>query len=398
MCFLVDKIGGVKMNKHKKLDIYDRINIQAGLAKNESFSKIAKRIGCNVSTISREINKNSYYKDGYILGKCKKTTKNNLCNGCKYTGTCTRPKKYYDFNIAQNKASEIKHKKGSFPKIDFSKILYVDKVVKDGVESKQSLHHIYESDSKIKKICSERTIRRWIYEGYLSVKPYDLRRFVTFKHEYAYIKRYKTHIIEELAGRTMKDYKKYKGDNPDLPVVQYDSVIGLQSDKKAILTITFIKQNLAIGRLIDKGNPDSVQAAIKDIFNKFTSEEIKRIFSINLCDNGIEFIRFSRIEFDDNGEQICKTFYTNAYRATDKAECERNHEIVRYILPKRQSFDKLTQEIINEVFSNINSYVRSSKGNKTPYELFEQKHGKVILDKLGIRKIKRKKVRLNSII
>ena len=63
------------------------------------------------------------------------------------------------------------------------------------------------------------------------------------------------------------------------------------------------------------------------------------------------------------------------YLAAEEASAERRsssrvgprlHELVRYFLPKGHSLDSLTQDQVNEVYSNINSYVRMSKGDRTP--------------------------------
>lgn len=118
------------------------------------------------------------------------------------------------------------------------------------------------------------------------------------------------------------------------------------------------------------------------------------IFKINLADNGTEFSKFNEIEFDKNGEIKRKVFFTNPYKSTDKPHCERNHELVRYIFPKGKSLNFITQEILNEQFSQINSYVRKSKNDATPYELMEKEYGKEFLDLLGIRKIDKRKVKL----
>ena len=125
---------------------------------------------------------------------------------------------------------------------------------------------------------------------------------------------------------------------------------------------------------------------------------MRRIFPVNLADNGSEFSYFNQIEFDDSGEQICRTFFTNPYRSTDKAECERNHEFVRYVIPKGKSLDFLTQDMLDDIFSNINSYVRKSKGDRTPYDLVKAKFGKAFLDQIGIRRIPNKKVKLTQLV
>lgn len=97
--------------------------------------------------------------------------------------------------------------------------------------------------------------------------------------------------------------------------------------------------------------------------------DIKKIFPLNLSDNGSEFTHFHQIEVDEHGEVLCRVFFTNPYRSTDKAHCERNHALVRYFLPKSKSLNELTQPMIDEMFSHLNSYVRAAKGNSTPYEL-----------------------------
>ena len=136
---------------------------------------------------------------------------------------------------------------------------------------------------------------------------------------------------------------------------------------------------------------------IKKLFAKIGKDKVKRIFPINLADNGVEFTYFNEIEIFDDGEKICDTFFTNPYKSTDKAECERNHEFIRYMIPKGKSLDFLTQEKVNDMFSNINSYIRKSKKDSTPYDLVLRKFGKEFLDAIGIKRIPKKKVKLAQI-
>jgi IS30 family transposase len=74
-----------------------------------------------------------------------------------------------------------------------------------------------------------------------------------------------------------------------------------------------------------------------------------------------------------------------------------NHELIRYTTPKGKSLDFLTQEKVNDIFSNINSYVRKSKKDSTPYDLVLKKFGKEFLDAIGIKRIPNKKVKLLQI-
>jgi IS30 family transposase len=150
--------------------------------------------------------------------------------------------------------------------------------------------------------------------------------------------------------------------------------------------------------LIDKGSSGDVLRKLRKVFKILGSNLVKEIFPIILADSGVEFSYLNQIEIDGNGEKITSTYFTNPYRSTDKAECERNHELVRYILPKTRSFNSLTQEMLDEVFHHINSYVRGSKGNKTPYDLVRKRFKEEFLKSINIRRVDNKKVRLVSII
>lgn len=91
-------------------------------------------------------------------------------------------------------------------------------------------------------------------------------------------------------------------------------MIGQIDDKKAILTITFPKERFQFGRIIKKGDPDSVQGIMKYLFTLFGYEKVKNIFTINLADNGIEFSYFHKLEQYD-----VRVYFTNPYKSTDKA-------------------------------------------------------------------------------
>jgi len=58
----------------------------------------------------------------------------------------------------------------------------------------------------------------------------------------------------------------------------------------------------------------------------------------------------------------------------------------------------LTQDMIDDIFSNINSYVRASKDDKTPYDLVKARFGKLFLDLINIVRVPNKKVKLVSLV
>ena len=101
----------------------------------------------------------------------------------------------------------------------------------------------------------------------------------------------------------------------------------------------------------------------------------------------------------DDGTRRTKEFYARPYTATDKAHVERNHEYIRRIVFKGESFDALDQERVDLMMSHVNSYVRASLSRgeapcRTPYERFAFEYGEEVANKLGITRIPLKEVTL----
>ena len=76
----------------KRLDIEDRIIIQACLENHYKINGIARRLSVNKSTISREIKKFSYKTNGTKF-PCERNC--FVCNVCFVKGCCTKVKTYY---------------------------------------------------------------------------------------------------------------------------------------------------------------------------------------------------------------------------------------------------------------------------------------------------------------
>lgn len=406
-----------------RIAIDNRINIQAGIEKHLSLRRLADLVGKNRSTIYRELHNYSYEKTidrrgcqycskreecedngvctnivafhqckDFVKIKCKRLKRfPYVCNSCEKSKNCPYDKRYYD--CAKAHAMSLRNriltrKRRRTPSEIIKKI---NAIVSPMVRKGQSIHHIFVTSDTLKTMCCERTIRRLIYDGYLDVKASDLPRYARFRHIQNTYKDRKNKIanIERLFERTYSEFKKYTKANPNLSVVQYDSVLGKQTDSRAILTITFPKERFQFGRLIYKSKPGSVNRAINHIFKMLGQEKAKEIFAVNLADNGMEFLKFHMLE-----KQGVRVYFTNPYRSTDKAECERNHEFIRYVIPKGISLDNLTQRKINLLFSHINSYVRPSNENKTPFELIEKRFGPEFLKVIGIRRVHAKNILL----
>ena len=401
------------MKQKKRLTIDDRINLQACIMKNLSWKETSKILKKNRSTVYRELKNYYSFRDGKHSCehcKCRDFCKDDgvvlnqkverdcfepiicfrlnhfpfVCNSCENKKKCNREKRYYDCINAENRSlgnriGTRKHKRTSKENIEI-----INEIVSPLIFKGQSIHHIYETNPVLKTICCERTIRRLIYDRYLEAKAHDLVRYSRFSHKTKRLVHDDRSLknIERLFKRTYTDLQRYIKNHPEARVVQFDSVIGKREDKYAILTITFPKERFQFGLRILKSDPDSVYGKLHEFFNMLGHKKTKIIFPILLADNGIEFNTFHNLEKFD-----IKVYFTNPYRSTDKAECERNHEFIRYIIPKGKTLDNLSQEDINLMFSHINSYIRESNQNKTPFELVKERFGSEFLELIGIKHV-----------
>lgn len=87
-----------------------------------------------------------------------------------------------------------------------------------------------------------------------------------------------------------------------------------------------------------------------------------------------------------------KIFYCTPIQSSQKPHLENNHNFIREILANGQSWNHLTQEKIDLMFSHINSTPRENLGGKTPYEIFAFIYGEEFTHKLNIQKIAKDEV------
>ena len=92
---------------------------------------------------------------------------------------------------------------------------------------------------------------------------------------------------------------------------------------------------------------------------------------------------------------MINVFYCNPYSSWEKGGIERNHEFIRYIIPKGITFDQLTNKNIIDMMNNINNVKRKSMGFKTPYELFKNIYGEEYTKKLHLKHISSDEVDLS---
>lgn len=235
---------------------------------------------------------------------------------------------------------------------------------------------------------STSTVRRWINDGRLSAKRIDLRRAVTYKvkNQYAY-KRPPGYDPLIKFGHTYGYFLNYLKNNPKASIIEFDTVHGLATEKKKLLTMYHRKTHFQIGILIDDIKESTVNNTLVNMQKKL-GEAFSSIFEVILADNGFEFDGLMKHSVDkETGQILSHVFYTKPYCSGDKGGCERNHEFFRYFIPKGKSIEHLNQMDINIMFSYINSYPRESLNWKSPIDLFKKHYSIQIINTLGYQKV-----------
>ena len=113
----------------------------------------------------------------------------------------------------------------------------------------------------------------------------------------------------------------------------------------------------------------SVIEAINSICDSIGLNTFRKFFSIILTDNGPEFKNPWDIEKNEKGQKRTMVFYCDPYVSNQKARLEKNHEYIRYVIPKGRSMEKYTQEDISLMASHINSTARDSLNGSSPFDL-----------------------------
>ena len=372
------------MTKHKHLTLSDRNDIQLGLECGETFKAIGQSIIKDPTTVSKEVKRNRQVRESTCHNlPCPLLDKAPfVCNGCpKRRQNCGYKKILYLAKQAQKQYEQTLVEAREGTPLNSKTFWDMDKVISDGVKKGQHIYHILKTHNLD---VSSSTVYRHIQKGYLSIAPIDLARAVKFKE------RRKSNLPsipkEAKKGRSYEDFLNYLALNQLNSWLEMDTVMGRMGGK-VLLTFNLSFCNFIFARLLDNKTALEVTKHLYDIKNTLhqADKDFFQLFPVILTDNGGEFARVDDIEMDVRGES--KLFFCDPNRSDQKGRIEKNHTLIRDILPKGTSFDDLTQEDINLVCSHVNSVKRAALNGKSAYELFAFTYGEEIPKLLGISKI-----------
>lgn len=406
---------------HKHLSTSQRIHIEKGLNDGLSFAAIARKLDKHPSTIAKEVKKYrtlqprekdpkkparcalfkectlrflcdkkdcvkmckscydvklqvskcSYLCSEYREPQCASISKAPfVCNRCARQRTCNKEKAYYIAQNADQSSQELLVSCRQGINQAPADIAMLDTLISPLLAQGQSLAHIYAFHGH-EIPCSRKTLYNYIDQGVFTAKNIDLRRKVRYK-----CKPRKTGTRVSLAakefriGRTYEDFQKFIQENPDIPVVELDTVEGGRDNStQAFLTIFFRNCSLMLIFVLQEKSQDQVIKVFDYLTEKLGIKVFQELFPIILTDNGVEFQFPERLECDKNGEIRTKIFYCNPNSSWQKGRIEKNHEYIRYVIPKSQSLDHYKQRDACVLMNHINSEARDSLNGCTPFRL-----------------------------
>lgn len=410
------------MTKFNHLNYEDRCNIESELNNGTSINQIAKLLMKHHSTILREIKNNKSFKehkkyfdyknpcakrnvcykkfcdfkkDCYVKEDCPKLLSSPyVCNSCISRSGCRKERFIYYAKPAQLTYEKKLVDSRSGVNLTYEEVYKINKTIAPLIKEKnQTVNHIYINHPEILPF-SKTTFYNYVNLKAIDISNIDLPRQVRYKQR----KNKKRRTLEERKiriNRTYEDFIKYTEIHPNCNIVEMDCVEGVKGGK-VFLTLLWRKSNFMLIFLMDTQTMNAVENVFEYLQQSISIDEYKKLFEVILTDNGSEFFNPLSIECNHKTEEkITKLFYCDAGASYQKGTLEKNHEFIRYILPKKTSFDQLTQDDCNIISNHINSLCRESLNGNCPFKAMLFLCDEQILNHLNIYYIEPDEVMLN---
>lgn len=329
------------MAHYQQLAIEEREKIQLGLWGGKSLREIARTLGRDPSTISRELSRN-------IKGEQKR----------------------YAPRMAQMRAEGRIRTRGQRPRL--KNAIIREYTIKKLKEEDYSPEQIAGTLSNVHPECSisQEAIYQFIYaqyrrEGWGACIGEDLRMYLKRRHK---VRKPKFVQFAEAKGpirnRVFIDERPREVDERIVPghwegdsMVSRQSLVGLNTLVERVTGLVFISK---IQNTTAKETTYAVTKRLKHL--------PKRLRKTITVDNGHENAGHQ----DITKEIETKIFFAHPYHSWERGTNENTNRLIRWYLPKRTDFATISDERINEIEYRLNTRPRKRLGWRTPLEVFNQ--------------------------
>jgi len=324
--------------KYHRLTLSDREEISKGLWADENFSQIAKRIGFDASTISREVYKN-----------------------------IERKKRSYSAIKTQKRTDLDNKKRGRKKKLEVSETLKKYVYEKIGLEwSPEEIAKRVKMDypnSRSMRISHE-SIYQHIYclpRGELKkelMRGLRRERKLRQSRKYAHYRKQRIRDVVSISERPKEVEDRiipghWEGDL--IVGKQYSNALGTLVERTTRLTLLVP---------LRKKDAFSVRTAFAKSFKKLPKQFKKSL----TYDRGLEMSEYKL--FTDNTK--IKVFFADPYSPWQRGTNENTNGLIRQYFPKGTDFSRIPIKEIREVERRLNGRPRKVFKFYTPYEKFYQ--------------------------
>ena len=402
--------------KKGQLTLSDRIAIEVGIYRKDSFKRIARELSRHPSTIAHEIKRNRTQIQGsypfgsdckhaksctttsicgklYCSGRCvmcrieechlycskyiSKACREHMsapyvCNTCRSKGYCKKERYLYSAKYAEAAVKRRRSESRSGIRVSEEEMETMDALITKLVRQGQPLSHIYAAYEE-KLPVKLRTLYNYIDQGELTIRNIDLRRKTGYRpRKKGRVKSLGFQNQEYRQGRSYEDYEKYMKGRSEACVTEMDTVKGVRESGKRLLTMIMRQSSIMLLFLMPDGKAESVKRVFEYLEEGLGLEVFRRLFPVILTDNGGEFKRVDDLEVTGNQEYRTQVFYCDPMCSWQKPHIEKNHEFIRYVIPKGKSLNGYTQEDITLLMNHINSVRRPGLDKRSPYEMIAE--------------------------
>lgn len=319
---------GHKFMNYKHITINERCCIANFLELNWSLRKIANHLDRNVSTISREVKRNS------VNGK-------------------------YFAHIASENYDKRRLNCGTKPKSTNIKLLnYIEDALSNAWSPEQIAGRLrldFESDNDMK--IGFKTIYRWIYSKIVSKG--DVRNL---RRKGKSLKSKETRGKFNI-GKSIKDRPKEVRKRNSMGHWELDTVVSSRGKSKACLS-TFVerKSRFLIAQVMENRKSSTFNQHCFSAFSNIPRQLVKT-FTV---DRGKEFAGYNEMEKELNID----VYFADAYASWQRGTNENTNGLLREFYPKKFDFATITQDELDSRVNLINNRPRKCLGFKTPFEVF----------------------------
>lgn len=319
-------------NTYKQLSCEERDKIAVLRAKGLPLAAIARIIGRNKSTVSRELQRNSApVYDVYLPHK------------------------------ADRRAKERKSKAGIRPRLKAPMIKrYVIKKLKIGWSPEQIAGRISKDHPRLS--ISHEAIYQYLYDE-------DTRKVINLA---VYLPR--AHKKRKLFGQehhhkalpiprrvSINERPKHIEKRKQAGHGEIDTMVSRQSKKSLAISLERSSRLLHIDKLMAKESNRLVNALTKRLSNY--PQALRRTITY---DNGSENVEHERI----NEMLGTKSYFCNPFHSWEKGSVEYSIGLVRRFLPKKTDFAKISRYKVRKIENLLNNRPRKCLNFQTPSEVF----------------------------